>query len=177
LNKGQDEVWGFVMGSKRRKWKTGKLERDRIDSRACKRDRGGTRTSVPSLPSSKPRETEGVLNGLLVHIRCQGAGRSKPGKRAAVLVNSPSVAAGMVKIFDNCIRPIHLSRPPSESAKILTIQDYVQGEFTLCSPNLVGQRPEEAVAERWIIAFEEKDNDSTVWVLDILNYLGLKYKD
>lgn len=41
----------------------------------------------------------------------------------------------------------------------------------------MGQRPKEAVAERWAVAFEEKANDFAVWVLDILGCLGLKYKD
>lgn len=129
------------------------------------------------LHMSEP-ETACIPNGLLKLVQCQSAGRRKPDKRAALLMKSPCVAVGMLQVFDVAIliRPVSFPRRPSESAMI-AIQGHNRREIALYSPDLVGQHPKEAVAERWAVAFEKKANDFAGWALDMLDRLGLKHKD
>lgn len=129
------------------------------------------------LHMSEP-ETACIPNGLLKLVQCQSAGRKKPDKRAALLMKSPCVAVGMLQVFDVAIliRSASFPRLPSESAMI-AIQGHNRREIALNSPDLVGQHPQEAVAERWAVAFEKKANDFAGWALDMLHRLGLKHEN
>lgn len=74
------------------------------------------------------------------------------------------------------IRPKSKPRLPSESTNII-IQGYFRGCGSLHSPNLIGQHPEESIAQCFAVAVEKKASDWAVFLPDSLKRLSVKHKD